>query len=187
MALDRTLEIAGVDVAVKAFEAAVARYRNVRVETQQPARVFVPLAEALWWAVCADEGFESVEATFDYRSRRNSHRSGQVVRGMRYVRNRAGHQRALVVRATHYRHYEQAADGDWYRTYQEDPDGDWYQSYEYDFYWRSLEELPEPDPRHPDEGGAESYRELLQGKPAESTLKDCGTWLSLSLHRLEAS
>lgn len=108
------------------------------------------------------------------------------VSGVRYVRNRVGHQRALVIRPDYFRRYQQDTNGEWYRTYAETVDGAWQETYEYDFYWRSLDELPAPAARHRDEDGAEAYRRCLEGKSAKTTLDDCQEWLSLALTHLAA-
>ena len=173
-----------ISVAVHGFEEAVHRYEAVRAASHQPHQSFVPLAEALWWAISADEGFQTTMTDWGYQVRRDAHHAGQVIRALRYARNRVGHQRALVIRTIHHSGYQQDPDGGWYRTYRQDAEGRWYRTYEHDFYWRSLDELPEPDPRHSDVVGKNAYKQLLEGKSAERTLDDCHTWLTLARSEL---
>jgi hypothetical protein len=56
----------------------------------------VPLTEFCWWAISLDEGLERVRD--GYLSARNSHPHGQVVWGLRRVRNALGHQSLIVTR-----------------------------------------------------------------------------------------
>jgi hypothetical protein len=60
-----------------------------------PEDVFIPLTEALWWAVSVDEGFTDLDGA-GYEQDRDQDTRGQVFRGLRYARNRCGHQRAIV-------------------------------------------------------------------------------------------
>lgn len=57
---------------------------------------FVPLTEFCWWAISLDEGLREVRP--DYLSRRNTHPHGQVVTGIKRIRNVLGHQRLIVTR-----------------------------------------------------------------------------------------
>lgn len=78
----------GFDQAVVRYEAQVAMGDNV-----DALSLLVPLAEALWWAISLDEEYDGLEV--NYRATRNADETGRLLLGLRYARNRCGHQRAL--------------------------------------------------------------------------------------------
>lgn len=90
--------------ALKGFEGARQRFLAQATPGVAPESVFVPLSEVLWWIVSADDGFEDlarIDAGYrpnvgDYRQSRGKDQDGRVLRGLRYARDRCGHQRALV-------------------------------------------------------------------------------------------
>jgi len=143
------------DVALIGFHRAVARANDHQHDTP-PEEVFIPLTEALWWAVSVDEGFRDLYGEAYERARDEDYR-GQVLRGARFARNRLGHQRALAIRRT---------DG------LVSPLVSPMRANE--FVWRPIGELPEPG--QPDPNGAEMYRRHLIGKPARVTLDSCAQW-----------
>jgi hypothetical protein len=67
-----------------------------RLVTSGETYDFVPLTEFCWWAISLDEGLEGVRD--GYKSERNSHPQGQVVAGLKHVRNVLGHARLIVTR-----------------------------------------------------------------------------------------
>lgn len=173
-------------VAVDAFDAAVARYREGRSAGHPLDRSFVPLAEALWWAIIADEGFEQQDAWPGYRDDRDDDPAGRVLLGLRFARNSVGHQRAFVVRRVHFQRYVEGPSGHWYRTYQR-ADGGWSRSYEDDLHWRPAEELPAVDPGHEKHVARlrDEYQASLEARSADETLQACRDWLLRALDRVE--
>ncbi len=87
------------------FDGARHRLNTAAVPGAPPEAVYVPLAEALWWAVIVDNGFEELANTGGLhrwptrkhrQDTRNADRSGRVLVGLRYARDRCGHQPALM-------------------------------------------------------------------------------------------
>lgn len=58
--------------------------------------MYVPLTEAAWWAICADDAL--AEVVVDYKSRRASDAHGQVLLGIRYARSALGHHWTFIAR-----------------------------------------------------------------------------------------
>jgi hypothetical protein len=90
--------------ALKGFADAHDRLNAVLGPSADVQEIFIPLLETLWWTVTVDDGFESLASNGqsnrsnlgDYRNARGSDPDGQVLRAVRYARDRCGHQRALV-------------------------------------------------------------------------------------------
>jgi hypothetical protein len=134
-----------------------ARVRFLRHGAEAVAEsVFVPLSEAMWWAVSVHEGFIEVGGQ-DYRRMRDEF-GGRVLRGAKFARNRLGHQRALAV---------ERVDGIIL------PAAPPFRMFE--FVWRPAAELPPPDRLIPTELAC--YENYLAGKPARQTLDSCAAWL----------
>lgn len=89
-------------VAVIGFEDARQRVRGLR-PTDGRARHFILVTEALWWASSVDEGLTKLPQGTRSRSYRDAVAQdprGGLVHGLRYARNRSGHQRALATTLT---------------------------------------------------------------------------------------
>jgi hypothetical protein len=90
--------------ALRGFEGARQRFVSEAAPGAAPEDVFIPLSEALWWAVTADDGFEDLARNGEgshpnvgaYRSAKSKDPHGRVLSGLRYARDRCGHQRAPV-------------------------------------------------------------------------------------------
>jgi hypothetical protein len=90
--------------ALGGFDGARGRFHAAAVPGARPELVFVPLAEALWWAVSVDDGFKELAALQGlgwsnngaYRNDRDNDADGRVLEGVRYARDRCGHQLALA-------------------------------------------------------------------------------------------
>ena len=80
------------ELAMGAFRAAVDRVTESPVPVA--ARMYAPLTEASWWAICVDEELEKSEG---YKSRRNTDTQGRVTLGLRYARSVLGHHRFFAV------------------------------------------------------------------------------------------
>ena len=138
--------------------------------------VFVPLSEALWWTVSADDGFEHLARTDpgyrpnlgDYRQARGKDRYGRVLCGLRYARDRCGHQRALVAVETGltFPIAFPVAFGEFFR-------------------WRRSDQLPPPDPKFRGAALRSDYDSLLAGRPASQTLEAAAKWFEQEQSRAE--
>src|SRR6266516_797637 len=112
------------------------------------ANAFVALAEVLGWAGSLDEGYRARDGEH-YTRRRDPDPDGRLWQGVRFARNRAGHQRLVMVR----RHPGAelgtlVLDVSRLDTVTE-------------LVWRPATELP-VDPRHPDHEGRRVYEGGLQ-------------------------
>jgi hypothetical protein len=156
-------------VALTGFEGARQRFLAHAAPGAAPETVFVPLSEALWWAVSADDGFEDLARSQcgyrpnvgNYREARGKDQFGRVLRGLRYARDRCGHQRALVAIGDGLRlpFVLPAVLGDFFR-------------------WRRSDQLPPPDPRFRSEGLRPDYDSLLAGRPASEALESAAKWFA---------
>lgn len=97
--------------ALAGFDGARDRFQAAAVPGALPELVFAPLAEALWWAVSVDDGFKELAATQAlgwpnkgaYQVARDKDPDGRVLEGVRYARDRCGHQLALAALEDHLR------------------------------------------------------------------------------------
>lgn len=154
-------------VALKGLAAAHDRFNAKSTAGVGAEEVFVPLLEALWWTVSVDDGFESLAANShgyrpnrgDYRNSRDSDADGQVLRALRYARDRCGHQRALVagVKLPTLPMTLPAVLGPV-------------------FCWRPSADLPAPDPRFNSPALQGEYDRLLAGRPAAAALGSARRW-----------
>lgn len=154
------------EVALQGVVGAADRYRRAReaeAGTDTAARLSVPLAEALWWARALEEQLEDWES---YKDRRRSDSLGQVMIGIRYARNPAGHQRSgsccLTGPGSRFRFACAPASvttsGGNSPTYRQ--------------HRRTS----------PDHKGQEAYAGLLAGQPVSNTLDDAEAWFRKVLH-----
>ncbi|KIH97629.1 hypothetical protein LP52_18155 [Streptomonospora alba] len=85
------------ELALSGFNGAVVRYREeVSKHDGTDVGALVPVTEALWWAISVDEEYRKEYADW-YKSRRDQDRDGRLMLGVRYARNRCGHQRAIAI------------------------------------------------------------------------------------------
>ena len=129
----------------------------------------MPLVEALWWSVSADEEFDKADES-RYRGRRNSDRDGQVMQGIRYVRNRCGHQRAVVV----------------------ERQGGLTVPFTVPIkiivkcHWRPVDRLPPADNAR-FEAGREEYASMMAGQEVRTTLEHVANWFTSELKRFKGA
>ncbi len=148
--------------AASGYLGAVQRYRTAQgtAGRDAAARLLVPLTEALWWARALDEYLDTQGADREaYREKRRTHRLGQVMIGVRYARNRAGHQLARVL------DYREGVTIPVRLPFRMG-----------DYKWRPLSQLPPPPPDKPDHRGKEAYDRLLAIQPVTNTLDDVTAW-----------
>jgi hypothetical protein len=154
--------------ALMGFERAHQRFLSEATRGAAPEDVFVPLSEALWWTVSTDEGFTDLaqlpngyRANPRYSDARDSDQFGRVLRGLRYARNRCGHQRALVAveKGLSVPFSVPFTLGEFFR-------------------WRPSSELPAPDAKFSDDKGRQIYDTLLAGRPASQALDSTARWFA---------
>ncbi len=78
------------------FERARNRYVEVQREQFDPEEAWIPLTEALCWAVSVNEGLEEGVGE-GYREASKEDEDSQHMLGLIFARNRGGHQRALTI------------------------------------------------------------------------------------------
>jgi hypothetical protein len=155
--------------ALRGFETAKQRFVTASTQPVPPEEVFVPLVEALWWTVSVDDGFEELAKKLNgyrpnlgvYKNARDTDRSGQVLRGLRYIRDRCGHQRALAFEwrgpsVVSTLPMPLAAV----------------------LCWHQLQELPPPDPKYARPELQAEYQAHLAGRPAVGALQDAAHWFA---------
>jgi hypothetical protein len=152
----------------RAFLAACGRLQATG-PTVDETDAFAPLAEVLWWAVSLDEGFRARDGE-RYVSRRDADSDGQLWQGVRFARNRAGHQRLAMVRRLPGAGLGTLMLGvSRLGTVTE-------------LVWRHASELPS-DPSHPDDRGRHVYEQALQGRPVRRTIDALRRWFDKAAGR----
>jgi hypothetical protein len=165
--------------ALTGFDGAQQRLSTATVPGAPPESIFVPLAEALWWAVSVNDGFEELAdkgridewpSKKDYQKARDKDPSGRVLVGLRYARDRCGHQLALIALEDALRLPTRLPNmlGEFYR-------------------WRPSEQLPQPQNKihlKRAEEMREDYDTWLAGRPAAMTIESAATWFA---HAAEAA
>lgn len=130
--------------------------------------ILIPVMEALWWARSVDEEFLK-EYGPAYTSSRQANPNGRLMDGIRYARNRGGHQRAVAV-----------------------VNRGWTLPLRLPFVigthprWRRAEELPSADnPHH--ESGKDVYQNSMAGDPVAITLRHVNEWFTEAESTLRTS
>lgn len=154
-------------ISLKGFAAAHDRLIPLWRTNASVEEIFIPLLEALWWTVTVDDGFESLASTGqcnrsnvgDYRTARNTDSNGQVIRALRYARDRCGHQRALMA-------HVRLPTIPLTIPFVLGPV----------ICWRPSAELPPPDPRFANPALQNEYDRLLAGQFSETALSSARDW-----------
>jgi hypothetical protein len=139
------------------YAQATSRFHEA-VKTRDATAAFIPLFEALNWAVALDDRAakhwvpDGKPLGFTWRERV---RDAEVMRGIRFVRNSVHHQwsDALVL---------------------DERGMSFPMTFPLVFFewrWRTADDLPEPENGRRDDAGKEVYRGMLEGKPARTTLE----------------
>ncbi|MBB4934331.1 hypothetical protein F4561_005151 [Lipingzhangella halophila] len=149
------------NLALEGFRTAKHRYEGSD-SSKYAYEVFVPLAEALWWARSVDEGFENLDGD-PYKAERDAHASGRVLPGLRFARNRTNHQQALMVTKRNGVTWPVTWPIRWVS-----------------IDWRPLAELP---PGRPDTNGERHYSLYLEGGSARDTLDSAAEWFGVAMRR----
>lgn len=149
--------------ALQGLNGARQRFLAAATPSAPPEDVFVPLTEALWWAVSVDEGFAALAGpSGKYRDTRNEDPSGRVLRPLKFARNRSGHQRALVAAEDALRlpfHFPVTLG--------------------VVFRWRPSTALPPVPRKYRKQDFADrqkEYDEILAGRPAHEALESATKW-----------
>jgi hypothetical protein len=154
------------------YSCAVGRFDDA-AKTRDPTAMFIPLFEALNWAVSLDEraakhwtrAGEPLRWTW-----REKVRHAELLRGVRFVRNSIHHDWSDALELDERKG----------RTYPRT-----YPVVFFEWRWRAAGELPELD--RPDADGAATYCEHLQGQAARLTLEMLGQVFWLLRQVLEPS
>lgn len=144
---------------------------HAAVKGQDAVEAFIPLFEALNWAVALDERTAKLWAPdgkvlgWSWRERVPG---AEVMAGVRFARNRAHHQwaDALVLDEGH-RQYPRS-----------------YPVVYFEWVWRPASGLP---PGHPDAAGEELYRGRLEGRAARASLGELSEAFAFLRRVLEPS
>jgi hypothetical protein len=159
--------------ALAGFDGARHRLNGAAVPGVPPESVYVPLAEALWWAVIVDNGFEELADARElsnwptkkqYQDARNTDPSGRVLVGLRYARDRCGHQPALI------------ALEDGLRLPFRLPN-----AFGVSFRWLPSDQLPQPQQKNHQKRAKEmrpAYNTWLAGRPAAMTVESAAMWFT---------
>jgi hypothetical protein len=154
--------------ALMGFGRAYERFMSEATAGAAPESVFVPLSEALWWIVTTDDGFANlarVQSGYrvdpSYSVARDHDQSGCVLPGLRYARNRCGHQRALIA-------VERGVSIPFTVPF----------TLGFFFRWRASGELPPADPKFRDDRGRKIYDTLLADRPASQALDLAAKWFT---------
>jgi hypothetical protein len=140
---------------VTGFRLSVDRF-GVAARAQDPLAAVIPLFEALNWAVTLDERVkedwspdgERRRPGWDWPARLKGEEEADIVRGVRFIRNRIHHQWADAVSLKDARHYYPPRVLEW--------------------VWVPASDLPKADPRH--DNGRDGYERLVEGHPVEYAL-----------------
>ncbi len=155
-------------LAERGFPAACERLDTTGSTANVPD-AFVALAEVLWWAVSLDEGYQAQDGS-NYAVRRDSDPDGSLWHGARFARNRAGHQRLIMVRRRPGAELGSLVLGvSRLGTVTE-------------LVWRPGAELP-TDPRRPDHEGRKVYEQALQERPVRETIDALRRWFDKAAGR----
>lgn len=161
-------------VALQGFAAAKVRVADLNVPAR-PEHRFVAITEALWWARAIDENFRKIgkpnSASVSYASAAAADDDGQILPGVRYARNRSGHQLHLattltwplirgMLPLTALREGHRPVFSSWV------------------IVWRPFAALPPPDPQHQDLAGQRGYKEHLAGQIVSVTLEQLSRWFA---------
>ena len=152
----------------RAFLAACGRLHATGL-TANETDAFAPLAEVLWWAVSLDGGHRARHGE-RYVSKRDADSDGQLWQGVRFARNRAGHQRLAMVRR-----HPGAELGTLML-------GVSRLGTVTELVWRPASELPF-DPNYPDDKGRRVYEQALQGRPVRETVDALRRWFDKAAGR----
>lgn len=156
--------------ALRGFESARQRFLSEATPGAAPEDVFIPLSEALWWAVTADDGFDDLARTGkghrsnpgEYRTARSKDPHGRVLNGLRYARDRCGHQRALV-----------AMEQDLTLPFAPPVTLGKF------FRWRRSDQLPPADQKFRSKNLQPEYDRLLAGRLASESLESAAKWFAV--------
>jgi hypothetical protein len=159
--------------ALRGFDEAGQRLRGVATPMSLAGaeEIFIPLCEALWWTVTVDDGFEDLSdgglghrpSAGDYRSARNADPSGQVLRALRYARDRCGHHRAFAVVPVPF-----GVGGPVVRPVA----GGGF------LYWCPSVDLPQPDPKFGQPKMRAEYDRLLAGRFPAEAIDSAADWFA---------
>lgn len=146
-----------IELALRGYRQAVMRYEETKEQIEDDTNaVLLPVIEALWWARAADERYAKAFPRM-YHDARSRDMDGRVLRGVRYVRNRCGHEQALVIVREGVR-FPIRFPLLWGPAVR----------------WKRLAQLPQPDDLT--KGGEDDYEAHLAGDAAHQTFEKISAW-----------
>lgn len=148
----RVLVTASSDWLYDGYVGACARFQAVEDARRDARETFIPLFEALNWAV----SFEDL-----VRKQQNALLKDDLVLAIRYARNRVHHQWAAALNAVEQRFGPIRA-----------PGGPQIVGTYTQWFWKPLELLPDPPPSRPDRKGQAAYAERLADRSVRPTLRE---------------
>ncbi len=139
------------------YTSAMGRFQGA-VKQRDATAAFIPLFDALNWAVALDERAAKHWTPAGEPLRwgwRGKVRGAEIMRGVRFVRNSVHH--------------------DWSDALERDEGGMTFPltfpAVFFEWRWRATGALPEPRKQRKDDAGEAVYREMLEGRPARVTLE----------------
>lgn len=148
----RVLVTASLDWLYEGYVGACASFQAVEDARREARETFIPLFEALNWAV----SFEDL-----VKKQRDAPLKDDLVLAIRYARNRVHHQWAAALNAVEQRFGAVRA-----------PGGPQIVGTYVQWFWKPLELLPDPPPWHPDRKGRAAYVERLAERSLRPTLRE---------------
>ncbi len=148
----RVLVTASVDWLYEGYVGACARFQEVEDARREARETFIPLFEALNWAV----SFEDL-----IREQRDAPLEDDLVLAVRYARNRVHHQWAAALNAVEQRFGPVQA-----------PGGSKIVGTHVEWFWKPLEVLPDPPHWRPDRKRRTAYAERLADRSVRPTLRE---------------
>jgi hypothetical protein len=143
-------------LALLGFHGALLRFRAAAIQNHAE-HGFLAATECLWWACTLDEQLMAKSRGNPdgdwYEAAREKHYDGQILRGLRYARNRTTHALPMTL---------------------EDSPGEPWPA----LLWQPLDGLPEPPETNPDAVGAKRYAEQMASNEVRPTLERAARWFA---------
>lgn len=146
-------DVVSVRAQVRGYTTAYERFARA-LEGQDPVAAYIPLFEALNWAVSLDDRIKEIWVPegnkLGWKWRAKAGHGAEILAGVRYARNSVHHHWADALRL------EDAAGRSYPKRY---PDR------YFQWLWRNTADIPAPRPN-----GRQVYEQELAGRPAEESL-----------------
>jgi hypothetical protein len=137
-------------LALQGFREAHARHESLRL-TGDPTSLYVSAAECVYWAATIDEQIRGRKGYMKFKA---NHPGGQLLPGVRYVRNAKTHSLPMTM---------QKIAGKIYPIVYPLPG--------FEVVWLPLDSLPRPKANQHTQEQADSYTQLMAGQPTRLTFQ----------------